>query len=34
VGVDVPIWFVDDADWRVRAVGISLRDGSEIVIPG
>ena len=33
-GADVPIRVVDDADRRVRAVGISLRDGSEIVIPG
>jgi hypothetical protein len=33
-GADVPIRVVDDADRHVRAVGISLRDGSEIVIPG
>jgi glyoxalase-like protein len=33
-GADVPIRVVDDADRRVRAVGISLRDGSEIVIRG
>ena len=31
-GADVPIRVVDDVDRRVRAVGISLRDGSEIVI--
>jgi catechol 2,3-dioxygenase-like lactoylglutathione lyase family enzyme len=31
-GADVPIRVEDDADRRVRAVGISLRDGSEIVI--
>jgi hypothetical protein len=31
-GADVPIRVVDDADRRLRAVGISLRDGREIVI--
>lgn len=31
-GADVPIRVEDDADRHVRAVGISLRDGSEIVI--
>ena len=31
-GADVPIRVVDDADRRVRAVAISLRDGGEIVV--
>jgi hypothetical protein len=33
-GADAPIRVVDDADRRVRAVGISLHDGSEIVVCG
>jgi hypothetical protein len=33
-GADAPIRVVDDADRRVRAVGISLHDGSEIVVRG
>jgi catechol 2,3-dioxygenase-like lactoylglutathione lyase family enzyme len=33
-GTDAPIRVVDDADRRVRAVGISLHDGSEIVLRG
>jgi len=33
-GADAPIRVVDDADRRVHAVGITLRDGSEIVLRG
>jgi len=33
-GAYAPIRVVDDADRRVRAIGISLRDGSEIVLRG
>jgi hypothetical protein len=33
-GADAPIRVVEDADRRVRAVGISLQDGNEIVVRG
>jgi hypothetical protein len=33
-GADAPIRVVDDADRGVRAIGISLHDGSEIVVRG
>jgi hypothetical protein len=33
-GADAPIRVVEDADRRVRAVGISLHDGNEIVVRG
>jgi hypothetical protein len=33
-GADAPVRVVDDTDRRVRAVGIALHDGSEIVLRG